>query len=310
MVEIVDQDISGIIFDIQHYAVYDGPGIRTCVFFKGCPLRCAWCHNPESQKVKPEVSYFKDRCTACGACVDACPNRAVRLVKGRVVRDADRCVVCGACATACLSNATEIIGKTMTVREVAEKVAGDKPFYDNSGGGVTISGGEATAQPDFLLALLRAFRGLGIHTALETCGFFRPDLVDNLCELVDLFLYDFKHSDSDQHTKLTGVANTRICENFRSILACAGPERVLPRVPLIPGANTDAVTMRGIIHNLKDAGYAGPVHLMPYNSMARTKWEKIGRSSEYADMGQLHEDDIERISRQLQDAGFSVTVNH
>jgi pyruvate formate lyase activating enzyme len=300
----------GIVFDIQHYAVYDGPGIRTCIFFKGCPLRCAWCHNPESQKLKPEVSYFKDRCTACGACVEACPNRAIRLVKGRVSRDADRCSVCGACADACLSHATQIMGRRMTVDEIVETVARDKPFYDNSGGGVTISGGEATAQHEFLFSLLRALRDHEIHTALETCGFFRSDIIEDLCDLVNLFLFDFKHSDNDEHTRLTGVGNVSIIQNFRALLERAGAARVLPRVPLIPGANTHPQAIEGIIRILTSSGYRGAAHLMPYNSMARTKWEKIGRGREYTDFGALPPEDIDRISAQFAAAGFTTLVNH
>ncbi|MBI9083657.1 MAG: glycyl-radical enzyme activating protein [Desulfobacterales bacterium] len=301
--------MNGIIFDIQHYSVYDGPGIRTCVFLKGCPLRCAWCHNPESQKPKAEISYFKDRCAGCGRCVDACPNEAITLTKKGVVRDNEKCTACAECVTACENGAMEKIGKEVGAEEIAEIVAGDKLFYDNSGGGVTISGGEPTMQAGFLFSLLQSLKNRGIHTAIETCGFFKEALIREIIDLTDLFLFDIKHMNQQVHKKFTGVSNQKILSNFEKILARAGSERIIPRIPLIPGFNTDPDSIDEIIMFLQQILYHGPVHLMPYNKMAKTKYEKIGRGHLYQDMGELSDERIDAIIKEMEGHSFHVVCN-
>lgn len=301
--------MKGIIFDIQYYSVYDGPGIRTCVFLKGCPLRCVWCHNPESHKLNPEISYFKDRCAGCGRCVDACTNEALKLTKEGIVRDYERCSVCAKCVEACENGAMEKIGKELEAQEIAEIVARDKPFYDNSGGGVTISGGEPTMQAEFLLSLLESLKHQGIHTAIETCGFFKGALIRELVDLSDLFLFDIKHMNQQAHKKFTGVSNEEILSNFEKIHSSAGSERIIPRIPLIPGFNTDHDAIDEIITFLKQIRYNGPVHLMPYNKMAKTKYEKVGKAHLYQDMGELPEEKINAIMKKIEDNSFQVLCN-
>jgi pyruvate formate lyase activating enzyme len=300
----------GIIFDIQTYAVYDGPGIRSCVFFKGCPLRCAWCHNPESQRPRPETSSMTDRCTGCGTCVEACPNGALALSGGRVKRDARRCTACGACVRACPNGVHETIGYETDARTLVDRVIVDKPFFVESSGGVTLTGGEPTMQEGFLLETAARFREAGVHTALETCGHFRDGLVPGLIDAIDLFLFDIKHADAPIHKRLTGVDNAAILRNFSAVLKKAGSARIVPRVPLIPGFNADRASLATICRFLTAIHYHGPVHLMPYNPMARSKYGKLGRLDDYRDMGRLSEEGVDELAAVPGDFGFEVVINH
>ncbi len=296
--------MSGFIFDIQNYAIYDGPGIRTCVYFKGCPLRCWWCHNPESHKLKPEMGYWEDRCVLCGACVDACPNDALVLETDRVSRNRDLCTVCETCARVCPNEAMEKIGYEITTDEITEKVIRDKVFYETSGGGVTITGGEPTFQKEFLFKVLESLRDAGIHTAIETCGYFSEDLIGPLVEKVDIFLYDLKHIDASKHREATGAGNEKILNNFAKILTEVGTERIIPRIPLIPGFNTDSASISDIISYLKSVKYDGSVHLLPYHTWARGKYKKIGRGDSFRDPGKITEEKLEKINRVFSEAGF------
>lgn len=301
--------MEGIVFDIQHYAVYDGPGIRTLVFLKGCPLSCLWCQNPESQELKPEISYFKEKCVKCGLCVEACPNNAIKLTDDGVIRDKDLCLLCAKCVEACPNEVMQQIGKPMSVDEVVSIAERDKPFYETSGGGITISGGEPTLQSKFLLGLLKSFKQKGIHTAIETCGFFKEDLIESLANLVDLFLFDIKHLDPNEHKKYTNVSNEKILNNFAKIHSKVGSKRIIARIPIIPGVNTDLKNIEDIANFLKNIHYSGPVHLMPYNKMAKTKYEKVGKGHLYKDMGDLTEEKLEDITRKFEYYNFEVVCN-
>jgi pyruvate formate lyase activating enzyme len=299
----------GIIFDIQPYAIYDGPGIRTTIFFKGCPLTCSWCHNPESQRKAPEVSYAADRCTGCGCCVEECPTGSLSLVSGAIVRDRTTCTACGACARVCPGGAAELIGKDVEPAYIVSQVTGDKPFFDKSGGGVTISGGEPTMQPDFLFETLSLIKENGIHTALETSGYFNDDLVPELVRYADLFLFDIKHTDSDLHKKFTGVRSEPILKNFRRLTKSLPDGRLIPRIPLIPGCNTDEKSIDGMIDFFQEAGHNGPVHLMPYNPLAKSKYEKVGMEKRYRDFGRLTDEMRKAITTRMNGAGLPTFLN-
>jgi len=303
--------MKGVIFDIQFDCIYDGPGIRTTVFFKGCPLRCDWCHNPESRSGSPQAAWSGERCLHCGACVDVCESgAAVRDEKGVAARMFDQCVSCGRCVEVCPSGASEMIGREVEVDEIVELCLRDKAFYQGSGGGVTVSGGEPAAQPDFLVSLLDALRAEGVHTAVETSGWFPPEFADRLAASADLILFDIKHADDRAHQARTGVETQRIRENFARLLAVAGSERVLPRVPLVPGFNTDRQSVMAIAGLLTGAGYSGPVHLMPFNPLAGSKWEKIGEPSPYEEMPRMDDDELSEVIALFEAAGFEVEVNH
>lgn len=273
--------MKGMIFDIQHYAVHDGPGIRTIVYFKGCPLRCLWCANPESQNPGPELWHRSLRCRACGRCLTACPKHAVS--EGPVF-DRALCAACAdrPCVETCWEDALRSVGRPLSVEEVMGPVAADLGFYRNSGGGVTFSGGEPFAQPDFLRALLEACRKQGIHTAVETCGHVAPRALLEMEPLVDLFLYDLKVVDPAAHKRLTGADNRLILENLQALCAVAA-DRVTIRVPLIPGC-TDGEDNLEAIADLAVGLGVRRVDLEPYHALGTDKYRGLGRQYALEDL--------------------------
>jgi pyruvate formate lyase activating enzyme len=265
----------GVVFNIQRYSIHDGPGIRTTVFLKGCPLRCAWCQNPESQAARPEIFFVQENCTGCGACVDACPQGAIALVEERSRTNRDLCTGAGKCAEVCPNEARNLMGRRVTAAEVFEEILADDIFYQRSGGGATLSGGEPLVQPEFSTAVFRLCRDASIHTTLDTCGYASWETVRRVLEYVDLVLFDFKHMDSDQHQRYTGVPNELILDNARRIHRELGIP-MLARVPVIPGYNDAseniAATARFVADELGDS--IG-VHLLPYHRLGEAKHERM-----------------------------------
>jgi pyruvate formate lyase activating enzyme len=265
-----------LIIDVKHHSLEDGPGIRSVVFFKGCPLRCDFCQNPESQERGLEVAFTASRCIGCGHCAEACPSGAIDVEGAARIRR-DRCQRCGACAGRCPPSALRAIGFSQPPGALAEVLLRDEAFYRHSGGGVTLSGGEATLHLDYLADLLRALKAEGIHTALQTCGDFELAAFEaRVLPLLDLIFFDVKLADPEEHRAHTGRSNRRILENLRRLLAARAVE-VLPTVPLVPGVTATATNLEAIAALLLDAG-APRVRLLPYNPLGLHMAESLGRA--------------------------------
>ena len=265
--------MSGRVFDVQRFSLHDGPGIRTVVFLKGCPLRCSWCANPESQRADPEIAWFAGQCALCGRCVEACQLDAVRVDDGRVLTDRRLCSACGGCAAACARGARRLMGREVTVDEVMAEVRRDAVFFRRSGGGITFSGGEPLSQPQFLLECLRRSRRWGYHTAVETCGQARWEDLREAAQVTDLFLYDLKQLDSARHRALTGQGNELILRNLERLLGLG--VAVTVRVPVVPGANDDRQSLSALAGFVARHRGIRSVELLPYHPLGLHKYEAL-----------------------------------
>jgi pyruvate formate lyase activating enzyme len=297
---------SGIVFDVKRFSIHDGPGIRTTVFLKGCPLTCWWCHNPESQDAAPELMLRPNRCIHCSACVDACPNGALTWRQGEPHTDAGRCTGCGTCTQVCYAEARQMVGQAMTVEDVLDQITRDVAFYDESGGGVTFSGGEPLLQPDFLLSLLQASQAQGIHTALDTSGFAPWEVIDRLRHHTDLFLYDLKLVDDVRHREATGASNATILSNLRA-LARLGHAIVL-RVPVVPGINDDAATIDRIGALAVSLPALRQIDLLPYHPTGSEKYRRLGRDYDLDGVETPPETQMAQIAARLRKLDLKVSV--
>lgn len=265
---------TGLVFDIQKFSIHDGPGIRTTVFLKGCPLRCVWCHNPESQSSRPELSFLPEKCIGCGACLRVCPRGAHTLEDGRHVLRRDLCEVCGTCTRECFSGALELTGRTMTVDAVLAEVWKDRAFYAHSGGGMTLSGGEPLLQPDFSEALLAAAKAEGIHGCVETCGFANPDRIDRIAKRADLFLYDLKETDDARHRACTGAPLGPVLANLRRLYDLGA--QIILRLPVVPTLNDRPEHFAAVARLTAEMPRLVGVEVMPYHRFGLGKRTRFG----------------------------------
>ena len=298
--------LTGTIFDIKKYAIHDGPGIRTTVFFQGCLLHCWWCHNPESQSRTPVLLYRANRCVLCGTCVETCPQSGISI-NGVATTDRAKCDVCGECAEVCFYGAREVSGKEMTISEVLAEIERDVPFYDQSGGGVTFSGGEPLLQHRFLAALLVECKKRAIHTVVDTSGFAAWEVIERIRGEVDLFLYDLKMMDAVRHKQYTGVSNERILENLWR-LAESGSQ-IFVRIPLIPGINDDTENLAQCATFIAELPNITGIELMGYHDIAAAKYEALGQDYPLPDTVPPTEAEMHVAARFFEEKGLRVKVS-
>lgn len=293
-----------LITNIQKYSIHDGDGIRTTVFFKGCPLKCKWCHNPETQNFKKQILTNREKCTGCESCILVCPNNAVRLVDGKAVTDHEKCTGCGICVKNCLSNIREVAGKEYTVKELVKELKKDEMFYEESGGGVTLSGGEVMCMDmDYIEALAKELYRQGITVTIDTCGYAPYDNFKRILPYVNTFLYDIKAMDRDVHKEFIGVDNTLILENLERL--SADNARIYIRIPTIKGVNADEKSMKAVIewllaHKIKVA----QVNLLPYHNTGSSKYGRLEKAYDGEALETPTNEEMEHYVALFKSAGF------
>lgn len=298
--------LTGIIFDIKKYAIHDGPGIRTTVFLKGCPLRCRWCHNPESWLPTPELMFRRTRCVGCGRCIESCPQRAISPAPQSPITNPDRCSQCGVCIEVCPQNAREIAGRLVSADELLAEICKDIIFYDDSNGGVTLSGGEPLMQADFAFEVLARCKEREIHTTVDTCCFGETDKLRKLADVTDLFLCDIKHVDNHMHERFTRAANRQILKNI-TWLADA-QKAIIIRVPVVPGFNDHPEQIESIAQFAQTLKTVNEIDLLPYHSGGVSKAQRIDKEGEVMQQNRPDNEILAALKDVVEKYGFSVKI--
>ena len=291
----------GKIFNIQKFSINDGPGIRTVIFFKGCPLKCAWCSNPESQEMNFQIVWDEKKCRHCETCVKTCPTTAIKNFDGKITVNHKNCSACGICVKNCPARALKLEGEKKSVDEVMKIILQDLPFYEESGGGVTLSGGEAMLQHDFAIELLKALKEKNIHTAIETTGYVSNEIFAEVIKFLDLILFDIKHWDETKHKKKTGVSNVPILKNMKYAIDIG--KEVLPRLPVIPNYNNSLDDAKKFSERLKEVG-AKKVQLLPFHQFGENKYKMLGKNYEFTHVKGLHPEDLKDFQKIFLDNGI------
>lgn len=292
----------GITFNIQKFSIHDGPGIRTTVFFKGCPLRCEWCSNPESQIKNVQILHDQSKCSHCLSCVVACPNGAITHEDNKIIINEDKCVGCLTCVNSCPNRALSYEGDYQTIEEIVDICMQDIDFYEESGGGVTISGGEGMSQPEFLKKLIAELKKNSVHVAIETTGYVKKETFEELARELDLLLFDVKHYDREKHYNGTKVYNDLIVENLK--WAIDNEIEVLPRIPVIPDFNDSLEDAEGLAKLLVEVG-AKKVQLLPFHQFGEKKYELLNRNYKYKNKKALYPEDLEEYQKIFEDKGLN-----
>lgn len=303
--EMIHNGELAVITDIEKFSLTDGPGIRTIPFFKGCPLSCRWCHNPETSAFKPELMQNRDLCIGCRMCIKACKKEALSVGKLGIEIDRRICDCCGDCTKTCYAKALCMSGKYMTLDEVYSKMMEDEPFYRNSGGGVTLSGGECTAQIEFAVNLLKRLKDSGIHTAIETCGYCSWEKFKRLLEYTDLVLFDIKVPDREKSILYTGRDNTLILENLKK--TCEMGKDVVARFPMIPGVNDDEVSVRKVAE-ITVSNNISRLNILPFHQYGSEKWAAIGRSYDMLEIEPPSDEDVQHALEIFLEYGIDASV--
>jgi pyruvate formate lyase activating enzyme len=299
------QKNKGIIFDIKRFALHDGSGIRTTIFLKGCPLNCWWCHNPESQDYQPQIINNEQRCLrGCMECVDVCEQNAIVVINNKRIIYEERCTRCGKCIARCPSNAIRLAGREYTLDEVIHEIEKDIIFFDQSGGGITISGGEPLTQPGFLKAILKACKQRDIHTTLDTSGYASFAVLEEILDNVDLFLYDLKLMDEAEHIKYTGVSNRNIFNNLKQLL-CKG-KQVIVRIPIIPGITDTEGNINQLVNFLSGLKELKEVNLIRFHHHGNQKYVNLDMNNKMKKAGLLKDSKIEEISKKFEETGLRI----
>lgn len=297
--------IKAVVCEIEKYATHDGPGIRTIVFLKGCPLRCIWCSNPETQRKENELYYNENKCISCKRCIGSCTEGALSFNDNRIVAYKNKCNACGTCVKICPMGALNLVGKDMTLDEVFEEVMQDRIFYQQSGGGVTISGGEVLMHEEFVVQLLRRLKEDYINTAIETSGFGDWKSLNNIASYADLIMFDIKHTDSDIHKDLTGVDNKIILDNLNKLSKMH--KNIIIRIPVITGINESKENIQKTAEIAKEFGI-NEIHLLPYHSLAKQKYKQLSKKYELETLKNLNESDVEYLKVLVESFGLKCVI--